>query len=182
MECAHIKREEVVERYLTGTLVRRSENPSRSIYFACEQCFAALQAHRALQAELSASAPQIRAMPAPNPTAWRWTAAMATAAVVNPGCPRHSLGHEAGLVPPRIGRGLPNCLNRLHWKRGTGLIEWLEATVNYKKSAGRSASTPGFGVLAAFPSLARCCNSRRLSTTGIGIAVSSESPDPTSEH
>jgi tetratricopeptide (TPR) repeat protein len=41
-----------------------------------------LQVQRALQAELSASAPQIRAMPAPNPTAWRWTAAMATAAVV----------------------------------------------------------------------------------------------------
>ena len=82
MECAQIKREEVVERYLTGSLGPQERESFEEHYFACEQCFAALQAHRALQAELSASAPQIRAMPAPNPTAWRWTAAMATAAVV----------------------------------------------------------------------------------------------------
>ena len=82
MECAQIKLEEVVERYLTGSLSPQERESFEEHYFACEQCFAALQAHRALQAELSASAPQIRAMPAPNPTAWRWTAAMATAAVV----------------------------------------------------------------------------------------------------
>ena len=82
MECAQIKREEVVERYLTGSLGPQERESFEEHYFACEQCFAALQAHRALQAELSASGPQIRAMPAPNPTAWRWTAAMATAAVV----------------------------------------------------------------------------------------------------
>ncbi len=82
MECVHIKREEVVERYLTGSLGPEERESFEEHYFACEQCFAALQAQRALQAELSASAPQIRAMPAPNPTAWRWTAAMATAAVV----------------------------------------------------------------------------------------------------
>jgi tetratricopeptide (TPR) repeat protein len=82
MECAQIKREEVVERYLTGSLDPEERESFEEHYFACEQCFAALQVHRALQAELSASAPQIRAMPAPNPTAWRWTAAMVTAAVV----------------------------------------------------------------------------------------------------
>jgi tetratricopeptide (TPR) repeat protein len=82
MECVQIKREEVVERYLTGSLRPEERESFEEHYFACEQCFAALQAQRALQAELSASAPQIRAMPAPNPTAWRWTAAMATAAVV----------------------------------------------------------------------------------------------------
>jgi len=82
MECAQIKREEVVERYLTGSLHPEERESFEEHYFACEQCFAALQAHRALQAELSASAPQIRAMPAPIPTVWRWTAAMVTAAVV----------------------------------------------------------------------------------------------------
>ncbi len=82
MECAHIEREEVVERYLTGSLGPEERESFEEHYFACEHCFAALQAQRALQAELSASAPQIRAMPAPNPTAWRWTAAMAMAAVV----------------------------------------------------------------------------------------------------
>jgi tetratricopeptide (TPR) repeat protein len=71
-----------VERYLTGSLGPEERESFEEHYFACEQCFAALQAHRALQAELSASAPQIRAMPAPNPIAWRWTAAMAMAAVV----------------------------------------------------------------------------------------------------
>jgi len=83
MECGQIKREEIVERYLTGALRPEERESFEEHYFACEQCFAALQAQRALQAELSASAPQIRAMPAPNPTSWRWTAAMmATAAVV----------------------------------------------------------------------------------------------------
>jgi tetratricopeptide (TPR) repeat protein len=82
MECVQIKHDEVVERYLTGSLGPRERESFEEHYFACEQCFAALQANRALQAELSASAPQIRAMPAPNPTAWRWTAAMVTAAVV----------------------------------------------------------------------------------------------------
>jgi tetratricopeptide (TPR) repeat protein len=82
MECARIKYEEVVERYLTGSLDPQERESFEEHYFACEQCFAALQAHRALQAELSASAPQIRAMRDPNPTVWRWTAAMATAAVV----------------------------------------------------------------------------------------------------
>ncbi len=82
MKCAQIKHEEVVERYLTGSLGAEERESFEEHYFACEQCFAALQVQRALQAELSASAPQIRAMPAPNPTAWRWTAAMVTAAVV----------------------------------------------------------------------------------------------------
>jgi tetratricopeptide (TPR) repeat protein len=82
MVCAQIEREEVVERYLTGSLRPEERESFEEHYFACEQCFAALQAHRALQAELSASPPQIRAMPAPNPIAWRWTAAMAMAAVV----------------------------------------------------------------------------------------------------
>lgn len=82
MECAQTKREDVVERYLTGSLGAGERESFEEHYFACEQCFAALQAQRALQAELSASAPQIRVMPAPNPTAWRWTAVMATAAVV----------------------------------------------------------------------------------------------------
>jgi len=82
MVCAQIEREEVVERYLTGSLRPEERESFEEHYFACEQCFAALQAYRALQAELSASPPQIRAMPAPNPIAWRWTAAMAMAAVV----------------------------------------------------------------------------------------------------
>lgn len=82
MECAQIGREEVVERYLTRSLGKQERESFEEHYFGCEQCFAALQAQRALQAELSASAPQIRAMPARNPTAWRWRAAMATAAVV----------------------------------------------------------------------------------------------------
>jgi FimV-like protein len=100
MECAHIKREEVVERYLTGSLGPQERESFEEHYFACEQCFAALQAHRALQAELSASAPQIRAMPAPSPTAWRWTAAMATAAVVILAVLGIRWGMKSDLSPP----------------------------------------------------------------------------------
>ena len=100
MECAHIKREEVVERYLTGSLGPQERESFEEHYFVCEQCFAALQAHRALQAELSASAPQIRAMPAPNPTAWRWAAAMATAAVVILAVLGIRWGMRLGLSPP----------------------------------------------------------------------------------
>jgi tetratricopeptide (TPR) repeat protein len=100
MECAQIKHQEVVERYLTGSLDPQERESFEEHYFACERCFAALQAHRALQAELSASAPQIRAMPAPNPTAWRWTAAMATAAVVILAVVGIRWGMRPGLSPP----------------------------------------------------------------------------------
>jgi tetratricopeptide (TPR) repeat protein len=100
MECAQIKHEEVVERYLTGSLDPQERESFEEHYFACEQCFAALQAQRALQAELSASAPQIRAMPAPNPTAWRWTAAMVTAAVVILAVVGIRWGMRPGLSPP----------------------------------------------------------------------------------
>ena len=100
MECDHIKHEEVVERYLTGSLGPQERESFEDHYFACEQCFAALQAQRALQAELSASAPQIRAMPAPNPTAWRWTAAMAMAAVVLLAVFGIRWGMKPGLSPP----------------------------------------------------------------------------------
>jgi tetratricopeptide (TPR) repeat protein len=100
MECAQIKHEEVVERYLTGSLDPQERESFEDHYFACEQCFAALQAHRALQAALSASAPQIRAMPAPNPTAWRWTAAMVTAAVVILAVVGIRWGMRPGLSPP----------------------------------------------------------------------------------
>jgi tetratricopeptide (TPR) repeat protein len=100
MECAHIKREEVVERYLTGSLGPQERESFEEHYFACEQCFSTLQAHRALQAELSASAPHIRAMPARNPTAWRWTIAMATAAVVVLAVLGIRWGMRPGLSPP----------------------------------------------------------------------------------
>lgn len=82
MECAQIKHEEVVERYLTGSLGPQERESFEEHYFACEQCFAALQTHRALQAELSASAPQIRTMPVSNPARLRWRIALAAAAVV----------------------------------------------------------------------------------------------------
>jgi len=82
MECAQTKREEVVERYLTGSLGPGERESFEEHYFACEQCFAALQAQRVLQAELAASSPRIRALPAPNPTAWRWPTALATAAAI----------------------------------------------------------------------------------------------------
>lgn len=100
MECAQIKPAEVVERYLTGSLDPQERESFEEHYFACEQCFAALQAHRALQAELSVSAPQIRAMPAPNPTAWRWTAAMVTAAVVILAVVGIRWGMKPNLSPP----------------------------------------------------------------------------------
>jgi tetratricopeptide (TPR) repeat protein len=82
MACAQINRDEIVERYLTGSLAPLERESFEDHYFECEQCFAALQAERALQAELSASAAQIRAMPAPKPSFWRWTPAMVTAALV----------------------------------------------------------------------------------------------------
>jgi tetratricopeptide (TPR) repeat protein len=100
MVCAQIKREEVVERYLTGSLGAEEQESFEEHYFACEQCVAVLQAHRALQAELSASAPQIRAMPAPNPSVWRWTAAMVTAAVVILAVLGIRWGMRPGLSPP----------------------------------------------------------------------------------
>jgi tetratricopeptide (TPR) repeat protein len=82
MGCTQFNRDEVVERYLTGSLDPEQRESFEEHYFACDQCFAALQAQRALQAELSASAPQIREMSAPNPTRLQWKTALATAAVV----------------------------------------------------------------------------------------------------
>jgi len=100
MECARIKLEEVVERYLTGSLGPQERESFEDHYFACGQCFAALQAQRALQAELSASAPQIRAMHASSRIRMRLTLAMAAAAVVILGVLGIRWGMKPGLSPP----------------------------------------------------------------------------------
>jgi len=82
MECAEFQREEVVERYVAGSLSPEERESFEDHYFACEQCFAAVQAQRALQAELSASAAEIRVMPAPHRRALPWKVAMAAAVAV----------------------------------------------------------------------------------------------------
>ena len=82
MECPQFKDKEFVERYLTGSLGAEERDSFEEHYFACEPCFAMLQAQRALQAELSSSAPQIRTMPLSNPPRLRWKIAFAAAAVV----------------------------------------------------------------------------------------------------
>jgi len=82
MLCALPNREELVEGYLTGSLAPRERESFEDHYFGCEQCFTTLQAHRVLQAELSAGGTQVRVIPVPTPGYWRWTAAMATVAIV----------------------------------------------------------------------------------------------------
>lgn len=82
MECAELNREELVERYLTGLLDPKERESFEEHYFACDRCFAALQAQRVLQAELSASAQDIRALPAASPAGMRLQIALAAAALV----------------------------------------------------------------------------------------------------
>ena len=82
MECLQFEDKEFVERYLAGSLGAEERDSFEEHYFACDQCFAALQTQRALQAELSASAPQICAMPLPHPARLRWEFAFAAAAVL----------------------------------------------------------------------------------------------------
>lgn len=95
MDCPGLQREELVERYLTGSLTLEEQESFEEHYFACDPCFAALQVHRVLQAELSASAPQIRNMPASNPARFQWKIALAAAAVLILGV----LGIRWGLRP-----------------------------------------------------------------------------------
>ena len=82
MECPGVRQEEVVERYLRGLLGPQERESFEEHYFACDQCFADLQAHRALQAELASSAPRIRATPVSVPSRPRWKFALAAAAVL----------------------------------------------------------------------------------------------------
>jgi tetratricopeptide (TPR) repeat protein len=79
MECPGFQREELVERYLTGSLSPAERETFEDHYFACDRCFAALQAQRALQAELSASAPEIRNMPVSSPARFHWKITFAAA-------------------------------------------------------------------------------------------------------
>lgn len=100
MACPHMNREEVVERYLTGSLGPQERESFEDHYFACEECFATLQSCRALRAELAENETQIRAVPAPAPTAWRWTAALATAALVIVAVLGIRWGMRPGSTPP----------------------------------------------------------------------------------
>jgi len=95
MECPGFQREELVGRYLTGSLTPEEQESFEEHYFACDLCFRALQAQRALQAELSASAPQIRNRPVSSPARVHWEIALAAAAVVILGV----LGIRWGLRP-----------------------------------------------------------------------------------
>ena len=95
MECPGLQREELVERYLTGSLNPQERESFEEHYFACDPCFAALQVHRVLQAELFASAPQIRNMPVSRPAPFPWKIALAAAAVLILGV----LGIRWGLKP-----------------------------------------------------------------------------------
>lgn len=79
MSCSQINREDVAERYLMGSLAPQERESFEDHYFDCEECFALLQARRALQAELSANAAQlleslrntIRTSSPPDKV-WRW--------------------------------------------------------------------------------------------------------------
>jgi tetratricopeptide (TPR) repeat protein len=95
MECPGFQREELVERYLTGSLNPQERESFEEHYFACDPCFEALQAQRTLQAELSASAPQIRSIPVSSPAHFHWKIVLAAAAVLILGV----LGIRWGLKP-----------------------------------------------------------------------------------
>jgi tetratricopeptide (TPR) repeat protein len=98
--CAQADREEVVERYLMGSLAPPARAAFEDHYFGCEECFAALQAQRALQAELAENAAQIRARPAPHPTPWRWSVALVTAVLVMVAVLGIRWGRRQGPSPP----------------------------------------------------------------------------------
>ena len=82
MLCALTNRQEVVEGYLSGSLAPEKRDSFEEHYFGCDECFATLQAHRALQAELSAGAAQIRAVSPRKPGFWRWSVAIAAIVIV----------------------------------------------------------------------------------------------------
>jgi tetratricopeptide (TPR) repeat protein len=80
--CSQTNREQVIERYLIDSLGKEEQESFEDHYFSCDECFAALQAHRALQAELAASASVIRALPISESRRWHWATALVAAAVV----------------------------------------------------------------------------------------------------
>src|SRR5690349_4666018 len=92
MDCERAVRENVIERYLNGTLSPAEKEEWEQHYFGCEECAERLETWHAIQGPLRERAPQIRQEMRPPrgaPTGrpwWVWAgagiAAAAAAAVV----------------------------------------------------------------------------------------------------
>jgi tetratricopeptide (TPR) repeat protein len=81
MDCAHIEREEIAEKYLSGRLNADEQESYERHYFGCPECFAGLEALRAVRDELAARRGSLEDASARRPVAWKWAWAGGLAAV-----------------------------------------------------------------------------------------------------
>jgi len=82
MDCEQVKREELIERYLSGQLSEAEQDAFEKHYFECARCFEDLRAFRALQAELERGGVGVKPEPAQKAAWWSWAWAPALAVLL----------------------------------------------------------------------------------------------------
>src|SRR5262245_44873635 len=81
MTCEEVRREEMVEKYVTDQLAPEVLDSFEQHYFECAQCFSLLQTYRDLQLELAQSRNSLQTVSKPS-WVWRWAWVPALAVVV----------------------------------------------------------------------------------------------------
>ncbi len=82
MDCEQVKREELVERYLSGELSEAEQDVFEQHYFDCVRCFEELRVLRSLQAGLERAEAAVRTEPERAAWPWRWALAGGLAGVI----------------------------------------------------------------------------------------------------
>ncbi len=95
MNCAQVKAEETIERYLLGELDEEVQTALEQHFYECAECLEDLETTRALQSELRRAEATIRAEAPGRSRSWQWAVAAAVALVVAIGITRQSREPEA---------------------------------------------------------------------------------------
>src|SRR5262245_48042410 len=83
MNCEHVTKEEITEKYVLGRLTEAEQGAFELHFFECERCFEEVETFRALQTELRRAAPEIRTQPSrPQHSFWHWAWAPAAAIAI----------------------------------------------------------------------------------------------------
>lgn len=87
LDCGRVATEGMAERYMLGRLTRAEVEEFESHYFDCEECFATVEALRAVKCQLEKErerVPELAKRPSPTPRYWFALAAAAavTATVI----------------------------------------------------------------------------------------------------
>jgi anti-sigma factor RsiW len=75
MDCSQIQNENIIERYLAGTLPPKLRREWEEHYFGCAACAEALTTWQAIETPLRDAAPAIRREIAPSRRTWVWAGA-----------------------------------------------------------------------------------------------------------